>query len=747
MIDYSSIRKKTEFILNRLLIVFFFAILAIYCSREISDLDIWLHLKTGELIIKNKMVPLCDIYSFTLGNKTWINHEWLFQVIAYLSYVCDGSDGLIIMQNLVIICVFLVLFFIGFNEKNHIFVFLILYFTLLTSAYRFTIRPDIFSLFFLALYLFILKNFSGKKKNYIWLLPLLQMIWVNMHGFSFTGPLIILIFLIGDIVKRTPWLPKEWQHIKRFKNNELKIITIVFLAVIAVSIINPHGINGALYPFSVLGQISGKGKLVFKYIQELTRPITFQTIFNLNTFFFYKVYILLSFFSFRINHKRVDISDFILWLSFLIFSFIAVRNIAYFSIVAAYVIFNNIHLAFKDKDISLFSKLPKKIQVISFYVVMVFLFTYPAKGAAKYLESANYNFDTYKLKSALLGLSELRYPEKALNFLLKYDFPKHMFNDFNSGSYLIGRGFPRRQVFIDGRTELYGPDFFENYVAFCEGQKEILEKTLTQYNIKGVFLTNGDNDLHAALLRYFFKNPHWKTVYFDECAMIFLKDVEENSSLIKKFQIDLNKWTPQKPDFLKLGIAFRYPWPFVERARILDMLNCHEAAAKEAKMALKIMPNNAKALKYMSNYYFEKEDYRKAYIFARNSLIYTPEDLWLRARLALIYYHLNEKEKGFKVIDAIIKNSPKFSQGYYIKAKMLQDSNSREAEKLLSKAIALAPKIPMYHVSLGDLLEKRGEIEKAQKEWFKALNFDSADQEISAKISKYLQKQLKPPRT
>lgn len=747
MINFSYINQKTESILNKLLIIFFFSILGIYCSREICDLDLWLHLKTGELIIKNRVVPLFDIYSFTLNQKAWINHEWLFQIITYKFYAANGADGLIAMQNFIVICTFLSLFFIGFNKKNYVFVFVVLYLTLLTCAYRFTIRPDIFSLFFLALYLAILKNFLEKKErpgqnpsvlakglNTIWLLPILQIAWTNTHGFSFTGPLIIFIYLFGELLKRSRLLPHAWLHVHRLENTELKKLFFVFMLMVVASIINPHGIEGALYPFSVLGQISREGKVIFNYIQELARPITLKTIFNTNFFFFYKICILISLFSFRVNHKRVNISDFILWLSFLCFSFMAVRNVAYFAIVAAYCVFSNIHLAFKNKNDDPFHKLPGKIKIICYYTAVALLFYYPAKGAAKYMESANYDFLTYELKSAMWGISEVRYPRKAVDFLLKHDFPKNILNDFNSGSYLIGRCAPERQVFIDGRTELYGPIFFKNYVALCEGQKDALEKTLAEYNIQGVFLTNDDNKLHAALLEYFFKNPEWKTVYFDENATIFLKDTKENAQLIKKFQIDLTNWTPEEPDFLKLGIAFRYPWPYVERARILDILNCHKAAAKEASIALRIMPNNAKALKYLSNHYFELGEYEKAYEYARNSLIYSPEDLTLRTKLALIYHRLNDDERAFKVINAIIKNSPKFAYGYFIKAKIIEKSNRQEALQTLYKATELAPKISQYHIFLGNLLEEEGKVGEAQAEYLKALKFDSADKKISDKL-------------
>jgi len=109
-INPERLKKSLDFILNKLLIVSFFIILIIYASREIADLDLWLHLKTGEVIVKNGFVPLLDIFSFPLAGKPWINHEWLFQVISYLFFSGWQGDGLILMQNIVIIGIFILLF-------------------------------------------------------------------------------------------------------------------------------------------------------------------------------------------------------------------------------------------------------------------------------------------------------------------------------------------------------------------------------------------------------------------------------------------------------------------------------------------------------------------------------------------------------------------------------------------------------------------------------------------------------------
>ena len=730
-----KLKLKIDFVLNRLLIIFFFAVLIVYASREIADLDLWLHLKTGEWIIAHKAVPLNDIFSFTLGGKPWINHEWLFQTIAYSFYHLGQADGLIFMQNIVIVATFLVLFLMGIKNENHIYVFVVLYLTLLTLAYRFTIRPDIFSLFFLTLYLFIIKRSIEKTSRSIWILPVLQVLWVNMHGFSFTGPLLILILLVSETLKGLVKLPFFWNKSNCIDHKQMTNFLLVFVLMILASFINPWGINGAAYPLSVLGQISGEGKIFFKYIQELVKPITLKNALDVNYFTFYKAFILVSLFTFRINFKNINIYDLLVWLCFLLFSFIAVRNVAYFGIVAAYVTFTNLELAIKNKKEFPLKFRSGRFKNIALYVSVAFLFIYPAKEARQYIESANYNFNTYELKSTLWGISEQRYPQKAVQFLLDNDFPERMFNDFNSGAYLIGKAYPKRHVFIDGRTELYGPDFFKAYVAAGEGKKRTLETMLAEYHIQGFFLTNSADRLHLGLLRYIHQNPVWRAVYFDENAIIFLKDNAQNRRVIERFGIDLKRWNPPKPRFLKIGISYRYPYPNVQRARLLHMLECYGSAAKEAKIALEIMPSCAEALKYMADNYFYQKNYSEAFKYARNCLIYTPGDIEMRNRLAMIYHQLKDDEKAIKVVDAIIEMQKKSPEALYTKAWILKAIDPKKAKVLLNSAIKLLDKEPRYHDLLGDIWADEGNKLKAKEEWKAALEYDSSNKLLMKKLN------------
>ncbi|MBN2453769.1 MAG: hypothetical protein JXB40_05885 [Candidatus Omnitrophica bacterium] len=594
-----KLRSAVDFILDNLITVLFIGIVIVYSSREVSDLDIWLHLKSGQYILQHHLVPLTDIFSYTAYGKPWINHEWLFQVITRLFHFAGGAAGLILMQNTVVVTTFAIFFLASLKKGNNVTVFLVLYLTMLACVYRFMIRPDIFSFFFIVVYLCSLRRFMENGFRLIWVLPLLQIAWVNIHGLALAGPLIVFIAILGELAKRHVKLPWEWNNIRRIDNSRLKQLFILLGLLVGASFINPYGAKGLTYPFFVIGQVSGAGKILFNFVMELSRPIRWDNLFELGRLVFYKELIVISLCSFIYNRRRVNLFDLILWAVFLFFSLAAHRNISYFALAAGFVTLNNIVLAHEH---GVEAALPAgmrggRLRVMGRYLCIAFILYYPVKEAFAFTELIADTAGTYTFRASRNGVTQARYPHKASEFLIKHDFPEYMFNDFNSGSYLIGMAWPDRKVFIDGRTELYGPDFFMDYVRAGAGDPETIDRLVKKYDIKGFFLTISANDLQEGLLHYLLYNPGWKLVYLDESAVIFLKDAPENAELIGKFQIDLKNWNPPPVESLKsAGAITSFPYPYLYRARFLYRHGFPEAAAKEAAVFLSMVPGYPEAL-------------------------------------------------------------------------------------------------------------------------------------------------------
>jgi len=130
----------------------------------------------------------------------------------------------------------------------------------LVFSLRFTFRPDLFSLMFFAFYILLLSMHIDKK----WMLGvivIIQVLWVNMHGFFFFGPVFVLIGIISEWIKRNVNLPAEWNETGRLTDDEYTRLKWCFLFVLLACLLNPGFVGGAIYPLGVFFSISGDSQI------------------------------------------------------------------------------------------------------------------------------------------------------------------------------------------------------------------------------------------------------------------------------------------------------------------------------------------------------------------------------------------------------------------------------------------------------------------------------------------------------
>src|SRR5688572_6847251 len=75
--------------------IYVFAYALFFASRPIDDGDFWWHLKTGQYIVDQGVIPRTDFFSFTNYGKPWVAHEWLSEALFYLGYSGFGYNSLI----------------------------------------------------------------------------------------------------------------------------------------------------------------------------------------------------------------------------------------------------------------------------------------------------------------------------------------------------------------------------------------------------------------------------------------------------------------------------------------------------------------------------------------------------------------------------------------------------------------------------------------------------------------------------
>ncbi|HOD12752.1 MAG TPA: hypothetical protein PKO44_06625 [Candidatus Omnitrophota bacterium] len=655
-----KICKKSCYITGMLCFGVLIGLVVFLSNFEVTDFDLWLHLKTGEVIVEQGFIPIKDIFSCTMAGQPWNNHSWLFQVIFYLALSIGGLDGLFMAQVVVVAFTFLFLFLLSDIRRRHCFTVFLLFLLAMIYQSRMTMRPDLLSLLFFVVYVYILSLHLDKRLS-LWVLVGVQILWVNVHGFFIFGPLLVLLGILCELIKRHVKLPWQWNDIGRLTNDELTKMKVLFVFTSLACLVNPQHIHGALYPFSVLWQVSGDSRIFFSHIQELQRPILFSDLWTLKHIA-YKALIFISGCSFIVNRRRIDLSALFLWVLLLAFSLQAVRNILFFGVVACIVTILNFS-EYALEDILPFRFKDRTFRYITIAMLNIIMIFWIVRYGLKESQKIYFNFDQYEMKSYYGGINLRAYPWAASRFINDNGIKGNFFNDFNSGAFLIGRCSPQVRVFIDGRTEFYGPQFFQDYVKIWDdGDEAAFLRAAEKYQLIGVFLSSSINHIGEKILQHLYKNEQWALVYLDHDAVIFLKKIPCHQALIQRFQKDKKSLTFSDIDLQRLGPRDVFPYREIKRAYALESLGLDDLARDQISRALLAAPDAPEAYYIRGKIWKKNKELHKAFEDFRLATMLAGRDANMRYQLALMYAALGDHKEAvrqFKILQKHRVRKPK----------------------------------------------------------------------------------------
>lgn len=469
--------------------------------------DLGRHLLTGQIIFQTHAVPKTNLFSYTYPDFPFINHHWLSEVMFFLIHQAFGFVGLeLIGAALVSIEFWLVFHFARKRSSFLVLIFLsILYLRILFE--RTDIRPELFSFLFLALFVTILYSYREKFTKLIFLLIPLALLWVNMHIYFFVGITVLCLFLLDELIV----------HHKNLRNTHTFILGGVTLASLVVTLLNPNGLSGALYPLHVFqnyGYTIEENQTIF-LLERLgfTKP----------SFPYLKIAIFLLFLSLALAYKKTKPIDWLLGITFTYASVMAVRNLPLFvfaTIIPASTSMSSVvwQLFAEKKRVNRFTPVfPALLLLFSIWQIIVTTNHMP------------------------LGIGVAAGAERGVDFYQSQNLRGPIFNNFDIGSYLIYRLYPKETVFIDGRPEAYPADFIQHTYIPMQENPPVFATVDTHYHFNTIFFSHTDQTPWAAsFLKTIIRNPKWKVVYLDDTVIILVKNIPGNAAIIHSSGMDLS---------------------------------------------------------------------------------------------------------------------------------------------------------------------------------------------------------------
>lgn len=468
-----------------LLVVLIFLI----CLKIPLDPDMGWHLRNGEYLLTERALPDTDLFSHTMPNFPVIFHEWITDIAMWTVFNNWGLLTLSIIFALISMAAFIIVAkSVGAKTEYQIVAALM---GSIASIQIVGPRPQMITLLGLALVIYIFYRYKKNSlRKIIYWLPLIFLVWVNLHGGFASGLFILGLFSLLELVRHglarliKKWPIKLMDWVTWWKLNI--IIALSGLATLA----NPYGYKIYQEIFRTITDSYAKQTIIEWFPVKLTDANS--------TFFlvYLALFVILLIFSWR----KIDIGYLIITAIFGYLAFSSWRNVPLFILVSIpfWVYF------VKQLTGSMLSKL--LIAKWSFFILLI---------CAALLVQRHYLELVPSTESVVKLAEKGNYPYQLSQWLKENPQTGNTFNKYNWGGFLIWQ-LPQQKLFIDGRMTHWRQDDVEilkmhqRIVRLEEGWEEIFER----FSINWVILAKQDP------LAYVLAALDWQTIYQDEIAVI-----------------------------------------------------------------------------------------------------------------------------------------------------------------------------------------------------------------------------------
>ena len=493
-----------------------------------GDFDVWWHLRTRQLILERGEVPRTDWFTYTNATRPWIDVYWLFQVGIALLFRLGGASALVLLKA-VFGTAIVALSLLARPKGGKAWPVVIAWLpAVVMLAGRLCERPELFSLLFLAGFLTVLGR-AGERPRLLWLLPAIQILWVNCHGFFVLGPMVLAAYLAELLVDR--YLPPNTE----IPRPPLRQVFIASGATLAACLVNPYGIKAVTLPLQQFEKLGSTG-IYRANIGELKTIGDFVAIAGINNPYLlaYFAVLALGIVSFVLQRRRARPSLFrlLIFAAAAYLGWQATRNSALFALVAAFVIAWNLDEVSLSKPAQPTAKSSKKSRRAGASVSAarnldpVLLIAIVILGIA----TVSGGLYAWAGEDRTIGFGERKqwYAHEACTFLARPDLPERIvaFN-ISQAAVCIAHTAPAHKQFMDPRLELNSQETFERYLAglrkLWRGQPDWEAPLGIDYahpgEVPALLIERGVLGRAADVLA---QDPRWRRVFADGVAVVFV---------------------------------------------------------------------------------------------------------------------------------------------------------------------------------------------------------------------------------
>ncbi len=441
-VDRTTERSDRGSVLRILAGVSSAVLICLLVFNPVSNNDVWLQIKIGELIVKEGAIPQTLLFPFgPIADNAFQAHEWLASILVYLFERATNHDALIWLQGGIAIAQFVLCFILAMRVSGSLGAATGLAVMAMTTAnFRNLLRPELYAVALMIGLLIVLDAYRTARRwpTLLWCVPI-SVLWANMHGSFILAPVMAALFAAGAALENLQ--PQLKSGGLRFAHPDWRSALGATLpwagaaaAMLLGAMVNPEGYRLLAFPFTLHAS-----KAVMSGIYEWLPTLSPLMLGTLGVRIFLGVACLVGLVVAALR-RHLRWTDAVLLLAFTALAFDRNRFIVFFGFIALYVI------------AGLIARWPRRGAFEPWLLASVTLAC--AVGIAVTMLYGNaQGCRPYECRSdnmSVLMAEAVNRPEVSGNVL----------NSYELGAELIYRAWPRLRPSIDSRVDSYGDDYF-----------------------------------------------------------------------------------------------------------------------------------------------------------------------------------------------------------------------------------------------------------------------------------------------
>jgi hypothetical protein len=560
------------------------AFVALLSLFSIRNNDIWWHLAVGKILAGGSFITK-DPFMFSVPGLPWVPHAWLSSLLFYAVFSLANVTGLVVLRAILVVGTFSVMLCILRRLRVPIaFAAPVVLVVALNAQSRFILRPHLVEYLFLSVLLLHLTTRGRRRDMSFYILPVvLQLLWVNMHASFYFGPLVVLLFFVGETIAAR--FPRHFSTIDGERDTVAwKQVGLLLVAMAAVSFLTPRPIEFLVQPLG-----AEQRELLRRYTLEWQSP--FAAITRGAGFHpYYEIFLAFLAVTFVASLRRLRPAAWLLIGFFTVLSLEAHRFRVELGLVGVPMALAQL------RDHPLVSRMAARAGGVR-----------AALGVA--LALCVLLVATSWKRVEIGGAVSDRFPADAFEFVRVNDVAHRPFHTVGFGSYLIWDLYPGRQAFVDGRMIDVG--LYEDFLA-CQSTSAGFNAVIRKYDLDAFVIPSpeksdgGMRNVHGFLAG----STGWSLVHIDRNAFLYVKDTAVDGAWLGAHGYDFyNPLTFGQARFsgdqlhdleAELDRAAaedpRYPRPALDKARFLAGLGRRQEARAAVERVLEVDPGNEEAV-------------------------------------------------------------------------------------------------------------------------------------------------------